>query len=240
MYVVRACWTLKLCRILAVSKEFKVVYIFFMVFMDAIQLRDCKFALKLFKVGEIVLLKKELINFYTPIKMKKLALLAVAVGAVAMTSCKSKEDMYRKMYEEAKAQQTTVDQTKTVVVAPAETTKTVVTPTQTTTQTTTVTPVDLSGTRQIQGGITVVSGEQLKEFSVVVGSFQTQANAEGLKSLLQQKGYSSRVIRTNETINGHTGWFRVIAASFSDKASAAQLRDQMKGDYPGAWLLYKK
>ena len=100
--------------------------------------------------------------------------------------------------------------------------------------------VDLSGTRTIEGGVTVVSGNQLKDFSVVVGSFQTQANAEGLKQLLQSKGYDSRVIKTNETINGHTGWFRVIAASYTDKASAAQLRDQMKGDYPGAWLLYNK
>jgi cell division protein FtsN len=183
--------------------------------------------------------------------MKKIALFAVALGAMAMTSCKSKEDMYRKMYEDAQAnmvtEQTATTQTNTVVVPPAETTPTVVVPvetetvtqTQTTTQTT-VTPVDLSGTRQIQGGVTVVSGEQLKEFSVVVGSFQTQANAEGLKMLLQSKGYASRVIKTNETINGQTGWFRVIAASFSDKASAAQLRDQMIGDYPGAWLLYNK
>ncbi|MBR4127942.1 MAG: SPOR domain-containing protein [Bacteroidaceae bacterium] len=178
--------------------------------------------------------------------MKKFAIFAVALGAMAMTSCKAKEDMYRKMYEEAKSQETAVESTKAVVVAPVETTSTVVVPTETVTQTTTatqtttVTPVDLSGTRQIQGGVTVVSGEQLKEFSVVVGSFQTQANAEGLKMLLQSKGYSSRVIKTNETINGQTGWYRVIAASFSDKASAAQLRDQMIGDYPGAWLLYNK
>ncbi len=165
--------------------------------------------------------------------MKKLALFAIALGAVVMTSCKSKEDVYRKMYEDAKAQETTADQTKTVVVTPVETTKTE-------TAKTTTTTVDLSGTRQIQGGVTVVSGEELKEFSVVVGSFQTQANAEGLKMLLQTKGYSSRVIKTNETINGQTGWFRVIAASFSDKESAAQLRDQMIGDYPGAWLLYNK
>jgi cell division protein FtsN len=165
--------------------------------------------------------------------MKKLALFAIALGAVAMTSCKSKEDVYRKMYEDAKAQETTADQTKTVVVTPVETTKTE-------TAKTTTTTVDLSGTRQIQGGVTVVSGEELKEFSVVVGSFQTQANAEGLKMLLQTKGYSSRVIKTDETINGQTGWFRVIAASFSDKESAAQLRDQMIGDYPGAWLLYNK
>ena len=170
--------------------------------------------------------------------MKKLALFVIALGAVAMTSCKSKEDVYRKMYEDAKAQETTVDQSKAVVVTPVETKKTEVA--TATTQTTTTTTVDLSGTRQIQGGVTVVSGEQLKEFSVVVGSFQTQANAEGLKMLLQSKGYSSRVIKTNETINGQTGWFRVIAASFSEKASAALLRDLLIGDYPGAWLLYNK
>lgn len=180
--------------------------------------------------------------------MKKFALWAVALGALAMTSCKSKEDMYRKMYEEAKSQETAVAQTQVVVpvetpqevVVPVETETVAQTTTTTTTATTTVTPVDLSGTRTIQGGVTVVSGDQLKEFSVVVGSFQTQANAEGLKMLLQTKGYSARVIKTNETINGQTGWFRVIAASFSDKASAAQLRDQMIGDYPGAWLLYNK
>jgi cell division protein FtsN len=170
--------------------------------------------------------------------MKKFVILAAAVGtAVAFTSCKSKEDYYRKAYEEAKSQEVAVAQeTKTVVVAPVNENK--VAPIQSTTKSSNT--VDLSGTRTIEGGVTVVSGNQLKDFSVVVGSFQTQANAEGLKQLLQSKGYDSRVIKTNETINGHTGWFRVIAASYTDKDSAAQLRDQMKGDYPGAWLLYNK
>ncbi len=168
--------------------------------------------------------------------MKKFAFFAVALGVAAtFTSCKSKEDYYRKAYEEAKSQETAVAQdAKAVVVTPVAQNKVVPV------QSTTTTPVDLSGTRTIEGGVTVVSGNQLKDFSVVVGSFQTQANAEGLKQLLQSKGYDSRVIKTNETINGHTGWFRVIAASYADKASAAQLRDQMKGDYPGAWLLYNK
>jgi cell division protein FtsN len=166
--------------------------------------------------------------------MKNFVFFAVALGmAVTFTSCKSKEDYYRKAYEEAKSQEAVASQeTKTVLVAPVEERKA---PVQTVT-----TPVDLSGTRTIEGGVTVVSGNKLLDFSVVVGSFQTQANAEGLKNLLQSKGYDSRVIKTNETINGHTGWFRVIAASYADKASAAQLRDQMKGDYPGAWLLYNK
>jgi cell division protein FtsN len=168
--------------------------------------------------------------------MKKFSFLVVALCAASMfTSCKSKEDLYRKAYEEAKSQETaSTDNTKTVVVAPINQQK----PAET--APTTTTPVDLSGTRTIEGGITVVSGNQLKDFSVVVGSFQTQANAEGLKKLLQDKGYDSRVIKTNETINGHTGWFRVIAASYTDKASAAQLRDQLKSDYSGAWLLYNK
>ena len=86
----------------------------------------------------------------------------------------------------------------------------------------------------------VISGNPLKTYSVVVGSFLTQANAEGQKARLQGSGYDARVVKTNETINGQTGWFRVIASSFDDKASAAQSRDALKGSYPGAWLLYRK
>mgnify|MGYP002245263885 CR=1 FL=1 len=46
-----------------------------------------------------------------------------------------------------------------------------------------------------------------------------------VKNLVQlNKGYDARVVKTNETINGTTGWFRVIASSFDDKASAVQSR----------------
>lgn len=66
------------------------------------------------------------------------------------------------------------------------------------------------------------------------------ANAESLMSTLQSKGCAARVVKTNETISGHTGWFRVIASSYDDKASAARSRDELKSTYAGAWLLYNK
>ena len=160
-------------------------------------------------------------------------------SAVVLTGCKSKESAYRQAYEKAKAQEMTNTNTSNVAVAPVETNNrqvavTPVTPTRPTT------PVDHSDVRTIAGGVTVVSGNPLKAYSVVVGSFLTQANAEGLMSTLKGNGYDARVLKTNETINGHTGWFRVIASSYDDKASAAQSRNQLKANYSGAWLLYNK
>ena len=94
--------------------------------------------------------------------------------------------------------------------------------------------------RTIPGEVTVVSGGALRTYSVVVGSFINQTNAEGLREMLVRSGYDARVLRTNETINGQTGWFRVIASSFEDKASAVQSRNELRNKYAGAWLLYRK
>lgn len=175
--------------------------------------------------------------------MKTHLVLGLAVLSVALLgSCKSQESAYRQAYEKAKAQQvsTSTDETTTVQVAPRTETKTEETVTVTPVTSTTSTAVDHSDVRTIEGGVTVVNGDKLLAYSVVVGSFLTQANAEGLMNTLKNKGYASRVVKTNETINGHTGWFRVIASSFNDKASATQSRDELKGTYAGAWLLYNK
>ena len=40
--------------------------------------------------------------------------------------------------------------------------------------------------------------------------------------------------------NSERNLYRVVAATFATKAEAAQSRDQLMGQYPGAWLLYKK
>ena len=171
--------------------------------------------------------------------MKHSLLLGLTLcSAVVLTGCKSKESAYRQAYEKAKAQETASTNTSNVAVAPVDNNRQVaVTPV---TPTRNVTPVDHSDVRTIAGGVTVVNGNPLKTYSVVVGSFLTQANAEGLMSTLKNSGYDARVLKTNETINGHTGWFRVIASSYDDKASAAQSRDQLKANYSGAWLLYNK
>lgn len=174
--------------------------------------------------------------------MKNYAIPALALATIAlMGSCKSKESAYRQAFEKAKAQQTaTTDNQSTVVaVNPVEPQNqerqvavTPVTPVQTQTDNTDV--------RTINGGFTVVNGAQLKTYSVVVGSFVAQANAEGLVASLKAKGFTPSIVKTNETINGHTGWYRVIASSFDDKAQAVQSRNQLISSYAGAWLLYNK
>lgn len=187
--------------------------------------------------------------------MKHYLVLGLTLCAAAMlTSCKSKESAYRQAYEKAKAQESAVvEEQAQEEVQPVQQQQVIaVTPVQpaqpaqpvqqqpATVQPVTPSNVDMSDVRTIPGGVTVVEGDALKEFSVVVGSFVTQANAEGLMNTLKAKGYAARVIKTNETINGHTGWFRVIASSFADKPTAAQSRDALRAEYPGAWLLYNK
>ena len=178
--------------------------------------------------------------------MKKNSVFVLALcSAVLFTGCKSRESAYRQAYEQAMAQDNSLKNEQQAQVT---------TPSNTQTQeqqvvTTTVVPVtpvkkvevvDHSDVREIQGELSVVSGNPLKTYSVVVGSFVTQANAENQKSRLQEQGYDSRIVKTNETINGQTGWFRVIASSYDDKGSAVQSRETLKGNYPGAWLLYRR
>ena len=174
--------------------------------------------------------------------MKNYAIPVLALATIAlMGSCKSKESAYRQAFEKAKAQQTatTDDQSTVVAVNPVEpqgqerqVAVTPVPPTQP--------AVDNADVRTINGGFSVVNGEKLKTYSVVVGSFVAQANAEGLLARHKSKGYNARIVKTNETISNHTGWYRVIASSYDDKASAVQSRNQLISDYAGAWLLYNK
>ena len=173
---------------------------------------------------------------------KNLVLMLGLCAAVMFTGCKSRESAYRQAYEQAMAQDNTRQNEQQVVQEQTNVAVTPVTPPVTTPPATTTTVVteDHSDVREIQGEMAVVSGSALKTYSVVVGSFITQANAEGLKARLQGQGYDARVVKTNETINGQTGWFRVVASSYDDKASAVQSRNSLKQTYPAAWLLYRK
>jgi len=168
--------------------------------------------------------------------MKKNFVLVLGACAVMLfTGCKSQQSAYKQAYEQAMAQDKQTSEQQVVVEKPVETT-----PVTTVTTPVKEEAVDNSDVREIQGATSVVSGSPLKTYSVVVGSFVTQANAEGLKARLQNNGYDSRVLKTNETINNQTGWYRVIASSYDEKASAVQSRDALRSTYPGAWLLYRK
>lgn len=150
------------------------------------------------------------------------------VAALSFVSCKSSESTYKKAYEKAKAQEmartTTTDQVETAPVT--------VTPVVTTTPVTTTPVANTENDRQER--LTVMNGGTLKAFNVVCGSFSSVDNANNLRNTLVSKGYSAQVAQ-----NPETGMYRVIAASFDDRATAVQSRDQLRGTYPDAWLLYR-
>lgn len=163
--------------------------------------------------------------------MKKILLMGAAVCAVfLMSSCKSKESAYKKAYEKAKAQQTEVTTTTTTPVQQV-TTQTTVTPI-------TTTPVaDYSNVDVRAENVSFVEGSPLKQYGVVVSSPTIKSNAVALMQKLAGQGYNSCVAQAQ--VNGQTH-YRVVACSFDTKAEAAQKRNQLIGQYPGTWLLYKK
>ena len=170
--------------------------------------------------------------------MKKLMVLGMGLCiALAFTSCKSKESAYKKAYEKAKQQElaeaTTVEEAP-VVEAAAVTAPVEIVP---------AAPVEIGTIREEK--VQLVSGDGLKAYSVVCGSFGVKANADGLKSKLDNDGYSAKVVFNAEANNGQ-GMYRVIVASFDDRMQAAQARDSFKAkyynnaDFQKSWLLYAK
>lgn len=152
--------------------------------------------------------------------------------AMVFTGCKSKESAYKQAYEKAKAAESVQAPAEVIETQVATETPTV-TPVQTrpVTQTTVVDNVDNISVREER--VSVVSGTGLRNFSVVVGSFSVIANAEGLQQRLKNAGYAAQIVK-----NVDRNMYRVVASTFDDKASAAQSRDQLRGTYPDAWLLY--
>ena len=149
-------------------------------------------------------------------------------AALAFTSCKSNESAYKKAYEKAllqdnAANQNTQSGTK-VEVAPVITDNTVETNA----------PVkDYSNETFRQEKVELISGEGLKDYSVVCGSFSLKPNAEGLQATLKSKGYKAQIAYKAPN-------YRVIASTFADKASAVESRNELRASYPDAWLLYNK
>lgn len=159
--------------------------------------------------------------------MRKYTILCAGLFmAVAFTSCGSSEKAYRKMYEKAQAadnnktEQTTEDVAVVTPVVEKPATENVV--------------VDNSDNVPVrQGNYSVISGAGLKNFSVVVGSYSVQANAEGMQGQLKDKGYAAQI-----AYDSATRMYRVVATTFDSKSEAIQSRTQLRAQYPDAWLLY--
>ncbi len=173
--------------------------------------------------------------------MKKYVVICAALCAsVVMVSCgSSKESAYRKAYEKAKAQemaqqQLTSGQQSQQEQAQAQTQTPVVTPlVETSTQTTVTAGSDNVPVRS--ENLTVVNGEGIKTYSVVVGSYGVRANAEGMQGTLKRAGYNAQI-----AYNAENNMYRVIATTFDSKANAVESRNSLRSAYEGAWILMKK
>ena len=149
--------------------------------------------------------------------------------ALAFTSCKSSESAYKKAYEKAKQQELA----EAAVVEEAPAAEPVVAPVALTP----ATPVAVGTVREEK--VQLVSGDGLKAYSVVCGSFGVKANADGLKERLDGEGYSAKVV-----YNAERNMYRVVVASYDDRMQAAQARDDFKAkhasnaDFQKSWLLY--
>ena len=158
--------------------------------------------------------------------MKKYMILCAGLcAAMAFTSCKSSESAYKKAYEKAKAQEAAAVETNTEanVVAPVEE--------KPIDEVKVVDNADNVSVRQEQ--VSLIDGSGLKNFSVVVGSFSLKANAEGLQQRLKESGYDAQIVKNNDR-----NLYRVVATTFADKSSAVQSRNELRGKYPDAWLLF--
>ena len=113
--------------------------------------------------------------------MKKIVVLGMGLCvALAFSSCKSSESAYKKAYEKAKQQELAEAATNET---PAETTVTPVAPVAPVT--TTPAPVQTAPVREEK--VELVSGNGLKAYSVVCGSFGVKANADGLKNQMDAR-----------------------------------------------------
>ena len=165
--------------------------------------------------------------------MKKLVVLGLGLCmALAFTSCKSSESAYKKAYEKAKQQE--LAESAVAEEAPAATP---VVAAPVTTAPVAAAPVSVGTVREEK--VQLVSGDGLRAYNVVCGSFGVKANADGLKAKLDAEGYNAKVV-----FNAERNMYRVVAASYDDRMQAAQARDDFKAKHPNnadfqkAWLLY--
>jgi cell division protein FtsN len=134
-----------------------------------------------------------------------------------MNACKSRESAYKAAYEAAKEKEMQAEDATTAKKPD-------------------VSPSAASAIVQKERVLAVENTTSaILRYNVVVGSFTNQTNALSLKERMIDRGYSAFVARNKK------GMYRVIAATFSDKTSAAVEREDIKKKYypefQDAWIL---
>jgi cell division septation protein DedD len=165
--------------------------------------------------------------------MKKYMVVCAGLcAAMAFTSCKSSESAYKQAYLKAKQQEEIQQQQQPAVVQTQPETNVVV-PLQEKPANNTQVVDNTDNVRVTQERVSLISGNGLKNFSVVVGSFQSQANAMGLQQQLNNAGYNAQVVKNEER-----NMYRVVATTFDTKEEASASRNDLQSKYAGASLLY--
>jgi cell division protein FtsN len=131
-----------------------------------------------------------------------------------LDACKSKESAYKAAYEAAR--QKDIEESTAVEVTPVDK------------------PIQSSAVAQKEK-ITVIDGSEIKQFNVIIGSFANKTNAVSLKERMEKDGYKVFLAQNSR------GMYRVIIASYDDKARASSERESVKEKYypnfQDAWIL---
>ncbi len=103
--------------------------------------------------------------------------------------------------------------------------------------TTASTPIAIDPTQEVRvEEFEIEEGEaqNLLNYHVVVGSFQSKLNAQNLNNTLINEGNSSLIV-VNEK-----GMFRVLIASCETYAQAQTRRNEIRSRFADAWILVQK
>ena len=162
--------------------------------------------------------------------MKKTLVISLFLTTMLLSvGCKSKESAYRRAYEQAKQRE---------IAAQNNTYNSYDNANDLSKKDDKIASIDAKSVSVRKEKISTLPEENqdyLKQFSVVIGSFQNPTNAKDLKDRMVEKGYNA-VLAKNEM-----GMLRVIISSFDSKEAAIASREAIKAafapQFGDAWLL---
>ena len=145
--------------------------------------------------------------------MKKVVQISLALFCLVffVASCKPKQSAYKSVYEAAKEremQETSTESTHTVVKDAG-----------------TLSPIEVSVRKEKVTPVYHTDAAGLKSFNVVIASLSVKLNAESLKTRMENEGYPV-ILAQNEQ-----GMYRVIVASYDDRQSAVEKRNEIYEKY---------
>jgi Uncharacterized protein conserved in bacteria len=162
--------------------------------------------------------------------MKKLIFYSLVVLlAVGATSCKTKKTAYKNAFDRAKEKE---------VVAPEVNTNAAEQATPPNVTVTRSTAAQVAVRKEKITPVLAADASGLRKFSVVIGSFVNQTNANVLKDKMEKNGYKVIIAQNEKQM------YRVIVSSFDTKEAAASERDNFKTkyapDFQDIWLLERQ